>query len=318
MKGRQKISVIGAGSVGGSIVQRLVERNCYEVVLVDIVEGLPQGKALDLVQAGAVCGYEARIRGSNAYSETAGSDVIVVVSGFPRKPGMSRDELLEANTKIVHSVIGEVAPSSPEAILLIVTNPLDVMTYVAYRTSGFPRQRVIGMAGVLDTARFRTFIAQELLVSVQNVHAMVLGGHGDFMVPLVRYTTVAGRPLREWIEEDRITALVQRTRDAGAEILHLLKTGSAYFAPSAAICEMIDAIMADHQKIVPCSMFCDGEYGFKNVCIGLPVKLGTHGIEAVVPLDLTADERDALERSANAVQALCRQVDRLLAIQSRY
>ncbi|RMH34527.1 MAG: malate dehydrogenase [Nitrospirae bacterium] len=312
MSKRPKVSVIGAGSVGGSVAQRLVEHNRYNVVLVDVVEGLPQGKALDLAQAGAVRGYEGRIWGTNGYEETTGSEAVVIVSGFPRKPGMSRDELLETNTHIVRSVVQQTVAHSPHAFLLMVTNPLDVMTYVAYRVSQFPRHRVLGMAGALDSARFRTFIAEELNVSVDNVYALVLGGHGDLIVPLVRYATVAGRPLREWLPEDRIQALVQRTRDAGAEILRLLKTGSAYVAPSAAICEMVDAIMADRKKIIPCSVYCDGEYGLKNVCIGLPVKLGSHGMETIVPMELTSDEQSALERSAAAVQTLCRQADRLL------
>ncbi len=309
---RLKISVIGAGNVGGSVAQRLVEKNRYDVVLVDIVEGLPQGKALDLAQANAVGNGTGSILGTNRYDETADSSVVVIVSGMPRKPGMSRDELLEINTKIIQSVVQQVVDRSPASILVIVTNPLDAMTYVAHRVSQFPKQRVIGMAGILDSARFRTFIAEELRVSLENVQAMVLGGHGDFMVPLVRNTTVAGRPLRTWISHEKVNALVKRTREGGAEILHLLKTGSAFYAPAASIVEMVEAIITDQKKILPCAALCEGEYGVNGLFMGVPVKLGAGGAEEIVVYDLTTEEQAALEQSATAIGKLCQQADRLL------
>ncbi len=310
---RCKISVIGAGNVGGSVAQRLLEKNLCDVVLVDIVEGLPQGKALDLAQANAVGNGSGSIVGTNGYAETADSSVVVIVSGMPRKPGMSRDELLTVNTKIIQSVVQQVVDRSPTAILVIVTNPLDAMTYVAHRVSRFPKQRVIGMAGILDSARFRSFIAQELKVSVNNVQTMVLGGHGDFMVPLVRYTTVAGRPLGEWMSQEMVNTLVERTRNGGAEILHLLKTGSAFYAPSAAIVEMVEAIMLDQKKILPCATLCEGKYGLNGLFMGVPVKLGAGGAEEIVVYDLTTEEQAALEQSATSVEKLCQQVDRLLS-----
>ncbi len=310
---RCKISVIGAGNVGGSVAQRLLEKNLCDVVLVDIVEGLSQGKALDLAQANAVGNGSGSIVGTNGYAETADSSVVVIVSGMPRKPGMSRDELLTVNTKIIQSVVQQVVDRSPTAILVIVTNPLDAMTYVAHRVSRFPKQRVIGMAGILDSARFRGFIAQELKVSVNNVQTMVLGGHGDFMVPLVRYTTVAGRPLGEWMSQEMVNTLVERTRNGGAEILHLLKTGSAFYAPSAAIVEMVEAIMLDQKKILPCATLCEGKYGLNGLFMGVPVKLGAGGAEEIVVYDLTTEEQAALEQSATSVEKLCQQVDRLLS-----
>jgi malate dehydrogenase len=311
--GRPKITVVGAGNVGGTVAQRLAEKNCYDIVLVDIVEGVPQGKALDITQAGPVYGYSSRVVGTNGYEETAGSSLAVITSGVPRKPGMSRDELLATNTKIVQSVVREVAFRSPDAILVMVTNPLDVMVYVARRVSGFPKSRVLGMAGVLDSARLRSFIAQELGVAGTDVQAMVLGGHGDTMVPLLRYTTVAGRPVTEQLPKERWEALVRRTRDGGAEIVNLLKAGSAYYAPSASVVEMVEAILKDQKRILPCAVLCEGEYDLQNVVVGVPVKLGRNGAEAIVEYELTAEERAALHASATAVRELCAVVDRLMA-----
>ena len=309
---RIKVTVVGAGNVGGSIAQRVAEKNWYDVILVDIVKGMPQGKALDLAEAGPVCGYDSQIVGSNQYEETEGSSVVVITSGIARKPGMSRDALIETNTKIVSSVVKEIVQRSPDAIIIIVANPLDAMTYVAYHVSQFPKQRVIGMAGILDSARFRTFIAEELNVSVENVQAMVLGGHGDAMVPLIRYTTVAGRPLHEWMSQDRLDALVKRTRGGGAEIVNLLKTGSAYYAPAASAVEMIEAITRDQKKILPCATLCEGEYGFHGLFMGVPVKLGGSGVEEIIKYELSSDEQSALNLSGQTVQELCQKVDQLL------
>ncbi|NKB82027.1 MAG: malate dehydrogenase [Nitrospirales bacterium] len=309
---RKKITVVGAGNVGGSVMQRLAETGNYDLVLVDIVEGLPQGKALDLAQAGPVCGYDATIVGTNGYDETADSSLVVITSGIARKPGMSRSELLATNTKIVQSVVQAVAARSPNAILVIVANPLDAMTYVAYRVSGFPKERVVGMAGVLDSARFRTFIARELQVSVNSVEAMVLGGHGDAMVPLVRYTTVAGRPLEQWMAKDRLDALVQRTREGGAEIVNLLKRGSAFYAPAASTVSMVEAILKDQKTILPCAALCEKEYGLNGVFMGVPVRLGGKGVEEIVEFALTQDEQAALNLSAKGVHELCGEVDQLL------
>lgn len=309
---REKITIVGAGNVGGSAAQRLAEKNGYEIVLLDIVEGLPQGKALDLAQAGAVCGYDAPIRGTNQYDETTDSSVVVITSGIARKPGMSRSELLETNTNIVRSVVQEVAARSPAAVLVVVANPLDAMTYVAYRVSGFPKQRVVGMAGILDSARFSTFIARELNVSVHNVHAMVLGGHGDAMVPLTRYTTVSGRPVAEWMSKDTLDALVKRTRDGGAEIVNLLKTGSAYYAPAASAVEMVEAIIRDEHKVLPCAALCEGEYGLSGTYMGVPVRLGKHGVEEILEYTLTPEEQAAFDLSAQGVRALCQEVDNIL------
>jgi malate dehydrogenase len=309
---REKITVIGAGNVGGTTAQRLVESGRYDVVLLDVADGIPQGKALDLMQAGALVGSGGQIEGTMDYKATAGSSLVVITSGVPRKPGMGREQLLEINAKIVRDVVTQVAANSPDAILLVVTNPLDVMTYVAYKVSKFPRERVLGMAGVLDSARFRAFIAAELKVLVENVQAMVLGGHGDSMVPLIRYTTVAGKPLNECLSQDRIDALVKRTQDGGAEIVALLKTGSAYYAPSASIVEMVDAIMLDSKKILPCAALCKGEYGVNGLFVGVPVKLGRRGVEEIVKLSLTADEQAALARSAAVVKEHCDLVDRYL------
>lgn len=313
MMTRPKITVVGAGNVGGTTAQRLAEKDCYDVVLVDIAKGVPQGKALDISQAGPVCGYNTRIVGTNGYEETAGSSIAVITSGMPRKPGMSRDELLATNAKIVKSVVTELVSRSPEIILILVTNPLDAMVHVARMVSGFPKSKIIGMAGVLDSARMRTFIAGELNVPVTDVEAMVLGGHGDTMVPLPRYTTVKGRPVSELMPKEKLDAIVKRTRDGGAEIVSLLKTGSAFYAPSASAVAMVEAIQKDQKQVTPCAVLCEGEYGLKNVIVGVPVKLGRGGAEQIVEYELTSDERSALETSANAVRELCSTVDRLMA-----
>lgn len=311
--GRPKITVVGAGNVGGTTAQRLAERDAYDVVLVDIIEGVPQGKALDITQAGPVYGYSTRVVGTNGYDETAGSSIAVITSGIPRKPGMSRDELLTTNAKIVQSVVKELISRSPGCILILVTNPLDAMVHVARKISGLPKSKVLGMAGVLDSARMRAFIAEELHVAGQDVEAMVLGGHGDTMVPLPRYTTVKGKPVTDLMAKERMEAIVKRTREGGAEIVGLLKTGSAFYAPSASAVDMVDAIMKDQKRVLPCAVLCDGEYGLQNVIVGVPVKLGRGGAEQIVEYELTVDERAALETSAKAVRELCATVDRLMA-----
>jgi malate dehydrogenase len=300
---RRKVTVVGAGNVGASTAQRLAEKRLADVVLVDIVAGVPQGKALDLAESGPVEGYDCRITGSNDYRETAGSDVVVITAGVARKPGMSRDDLLRTNYDIVRDVTERVVKHSPKSILIVVSNPLDAMAQTAFRISRFPRQRVIGMAGVLDSARFRAFIAMELNVSVDNVHAFVLGGHGDTMVPLPRYSTVSGIPITELMSKETIDRLSQRARDGGAEIVKLLNT-SAWFAPSSSIVEIVDAILNDRRKILPCSAFLEGEYGISNLYVGVPVKLGEKGIEQVIEISLSNDERAALHRSASAVKEL--------------
>jgi len=310
--GRPKITVVGAGNVGGTVAQRLAEKDVYDVVLVDIVPGIPQGKALDITQAGPVCGYSTRVVGTNGYDETAGSSIAVITSGIPRKPGMSRDELLATNAKIVKTVVRELVSRSPNIILLLVTNPLDAMVHVARQVSGLPKSRVLGMAGVLDTARLRSFVAEELHVPGTDVQAMVLGGHGDTMVPLVRQTTVSGRPITDRLSPERLAALIKRTQDGGAEIVGFLKTGSAFYAPSAAAVDMVEAIMNDQKRVVPCAMLCEGEYGLKDVIVGVPVTLGRGGGESIVEYDLTTEERTALQASADAVRDLCGVVDRLL------
>jgi malate dehydrogenase len=302
--GRPKITVVGAGNVGATLAQRLAERGYADVVLVDIVEGLPQGKALDMLEAGPIVGYDCRIVGTNGYEETASSSICVITSGVPRKPGMSRDDLVKTNQNIVRGVTQELVKRSPDAILIVVSNPLDAMAQLAYEVSQFPRERVIGMAGVLDTARFRTFIAEELKVSVRDVQAYVLGGHGDTMVPLARMCTVAGIPISKLIKPERIEAIVKRTREGGAEIVNLLKSGSAYYAPSAAVAEMVDAIMRDRKQILPCAVRLDGEYGIRGLFVGVPVKLGAHGVEQIVEIKLTAEEDAALKKSAGAVKEL--------------
>jgi len=311
--GRPKITVVGAGKIGGTTAQRLAERDEYEVVLVDIVKGVPQGQARDITQAGPVCGYSTRVVGTNGYDETAGSSVAVITSGIPRKTGMSRDELLTTNAKIVKSVVSELVSRSPNVILILVTNPLDAMVHVARRVSGLPKSRVLGMAGVLDSARMRAFIAAELSVPGSDVAAMVLGGHGDTMVPLSRYTTVKGKPVSELMSKDRLEAVVKRTREGGAEIVSLLKTGSAFYAPSASVVDMIEAIVKDQKRVLPCAVLCEGEYGLQDVVVGVPVKLGRGGGEQVVEYELTVEEQAALATSACAVRELCAAVDRLMA-----
>jgi malate dehydrogenase len=281
-----------------------VERELADVVLTDVVEGLPQGKGLDLAQAGPVHGYDCRLTGANDYAQTAGSDILVVTAGLARKPGMSRDDLLFKNAEIVGGIVQDLVQRSPEAILIVVTNPLDAMVQLAFRKSGFPKHRVIGMAGILDSARFRTFIARELDVSVENVTAFVLGGHGDTMVPLPRYSTVAGIPITDLLPKDRIEALVTRTANGGAEIVNLLKTGSAFYAPAASVVEMVEAILKDKKKILPCAAYLEGEYGIRGLFVGVPVKLGRRGIEQIVQISLTPDENAALQRSATAVKEL--------------
>ena len=307
---RKKITVVGAGNVGATLVQRLAERDYADLVMVDIVEGLPQGKALDLREAGRVLGYDSHVTGANGYRETAGSDICVITSGLPRKPGMSRDDLVETNMKIVRDVTQKLVKASPKTILIVVSNPLDAMCHVAIKTSAFPRQRVIGMAGILDTARFRSFIAEELDVSVRDVAAYVLGGHGDTMVPLTRYTTVAGVPVEQLIDKERLREIVQRARDGGAEVVALLKTGSAFYAPSAAVAEMVDAIVLDQKRILPCAAQLNGEYGYKGLFVGVPCKLGAKGLEEVISIELSAAEKKALDKSAAAVKELVTVVDR--------
>ncbi len=310
---RPQVTVIGAGNVGASVAQRVAEGRLADVVLVDIVEGLPQGKALDLAEAAPVVGHDMRIRGTNDYADTAGSDIIVVTSGLARQPGMSRDDLLAKNAGIVRAVVQQSAAVSPDAILIIVTNPLDAMCHVALEASGFPPQRVIGMAGVLDSARFRSFIAEELGVSVSSTHAFVLGGHGDTMVPLPRYSTAGGVPITELMTPERIEALVDRTRNGGAEVVALLKTGSAFYAPAASVTQMVDSILNDRNEILPCAVYLNGEYGVDGLFVGVPVKLGRQGIGEVIQIELTDDERAAFDRSAGAVRELVDTMARMAA-----
>ncbi len=300
----KKITVVGAGNVGATTAQRLAEKALCDVVLVDIAEGLPQGKALDLTEAAPIEKHDAKISGSNDYEATKNSDIVIITAGIPRKPGMSRDDLLKTNTGIMKGVTSEIARFSPDAILIIVSNPLDAMCHVAMQTTGFPKNRIMGMAGVLDSARFRAFIAMELDVSVENTHAFVLGGHGDTMVPLPRYSTVAGIPITELLSRERIDSLVDRTRNGGAEIVGLLKTGSAFYAPASAAVEMAESILKDKKKILPCAAYLEGEYGISGLFIGVPVKLGKNGIEEIIQIDLKDDERAALEKSADAVKDL--------------
>ncbi len=301
---RKKVSIVGSGNVGATAAQRIVDKELADVVLSDIIEGVPQGKALDLLQSGPVEGYDSEIVGTNDYKDTANSDVVIITAGLPRRPGMSRDDLLMKNYEIVKDVTQQVVKYSPNSILIVVSNPLDAMVQTAFKVSGFPKQRVIGMAGVLDSARFRTFIAMELNVSVENVQAFVLGGHGDTMVPLPRYSTVAGIPITELLPRDRIDALVRRTRDGGAEIVGLLKTGSAYYAPSASTVEMVEAIFKDKKKILPCAAYLEGEYGIRGYYVGVPAKLGKGGVEEIIQIKLTSEEDAALKRSADAVKEL--------------
>jgi len=308
---RTKITVVGAGNVGAATAQRLAERDYADVVVVDIVEGMPQGKVLDINQSGPVVGYEPNLIGSNGYEGSAGSEIVVITSGFPRQPGMSRDDLLAKNKEIVGNVSKEVAERSPDAIVIVVTNPLDAMCHVAYDELGFPRQRVIGMAGVLDSARFRTFLAWELGVSVRDVTGFVLGGHGDTMVPVVSYTNVAGVPVSQRLSDDRLEEIVQRTRDGGAEVGKLLQKGSAFFAPSAAAVEMVDSIVFDQKRVLPCAARCEGEYGIDGLFVGVPVRLGADGIEEIVEIELKDKEREELGKSADSVREL---VDKLAEV----
>jgi malate dehydrogenase len=300
----KKVTVIGAGNVGATAAQRLAEKELCDVVLIDIIEGVPQGKALDLAEAAPIEKHDAQLTGTGDYAASAGSDIVIITAGIPRKPGMSRDDLLATNKRILKEVTKQAALYSPEAILIVVSNPLDAMCHVAYETSGFPRNRVIGMAGVLDAARFSTFISRELKVSVENIHAFVLGGHGDTMVPLPRYSTVAGIPVTELIAPERLEALVERTRNGGAEIVGLLKTGSAYYAPASAAVAMAEAILKDKKKILPCAAYLQGEYGIQDLFVGVPVKLGKSGMEEIIAIKLTPAEQSALERSAAAVREL--------------
>ena len=299
----RKVTVVGAGNVGATTAQRLAEKDLCDVVLVDIVEGVPQGTALDLTEAAPVEKHDARLIGTNTYEATEGSNIVIITAGIPRKPGMSRDDLISTNAGIMKKVTEQVVKSSPNTILIIVSNPLDAMCHVALEASGFPKNRVIGMAGVLDSARFRAFIAMELDVSVENTHAFVLGGHGDTMVPLPRFSTVAGIPITELISKERIDAMVDRTRNGGAEIVKLLTT-SAYYAPASAAVEMAEAILKDKKKILPCAAYLEGEYGCNDLFIGVPVKLGKNGVEKIIEIQLTEDEKAALANSASAVQEL--------------
>ena len=300
----KKVTVVGAGNVGATAAQRLAEKELCDVVLVDIVEGVPQGKALDLTEAAPIEKHDAHLTGTNGYDASEGSDIVIITAGIPRKPGMSRDDLISTNAKIMKSVTEEIVKRSPDAVLIIVSNPLDAMCHVAFDASGFPKNRVIGMAGVLDSARFRAFIAMELNVSVENTHAFVLGGHGDTMVPLPRYSTVAGIPITELMPKERIDALVDRTANGGAEIVGLLKTGSAYYAPASAAVEMAESILKDKKKILPCAAYLEGEYGINDLFIGVPVKLGSGGVEEVIQIKLTDEEDAALKKSAAAVAEL--------------
>jgi malate dehydrogenase len=299
----RKVTVVGAGNVGATTAQRLAEKDLCDVLLVDIIEGIPQGKALDLKEAAPIEKHDAGLTGINSYEPTEGSNIVIVTAGVPRKPGMSRDDLISTNAGIVKKVTEQVVTYSPDCVLIVVSNPLDAMCHVAFETSGFPKNRVVGMAGILDSARFRAFIAMELNVSVENTHAFVLGGHGDTMVPLPRYSTVAGIPITELMSKERIDALVERTRNGGAEIVKLLTT-SAYYAPASAVVEMAESILKDKKKILPCAAYLEGEYGFNELFMGVPVKLGANGVEEVIEIQLTDEEKTALQKSANAVQGL--------------
>jgi malate dehydrogenase len=298
-----KITVVGAGNVGATAAQRIAEKELARtVVMVDVAEGVPQGKGLDQWESAPIEGFDSRVIGTNGYDETAGSDIVVITAGIARKPGMSRDDLLNTNAGIVKSVSEQIAKSSPNAIIIVVSNPLDVMCYVAKQVTGFPRERVIGMAGVLDTARYRSFIALELNVSVKDIQAMVLGGHGDTMVPLISYTTVSGIPVTQLMKREKLDAIVDRARNGGAEIVKFLKTGSAYYAPSSGAVQMVEAIVLDQKRILPCSAWLEGEYGMKGLFLGVPVKLGRKGMEQILEIELTADEKAALAKSAEAVR----------------
>ena len=301
---KKKVTIVGSGNVGATTAHWIVDKELADVVLIDIVEGIPQGKALDLLQSGPIEGFDCEVVGTNNYEDTSDSDIIIITAGLPRKPGMSRDDLLIKNYEIVKSVTEQIVQYSPQSILIIVSNPLDAMVQTAYRVSGFPKNRVIGMAGILDSARFRTFISKELDVSVENIHAFVLGGHGDTMVPLPRYSTVSGIPITDLLSSEKIDALVKRTANGGAEIVGLLKTGSAFYAPSAAVTEMVEAIFKDKKKILPCAAFLEGEYGINGLFVGVPVKLGKNGIEEIIQIALQPEEEEALKNSAAAVKEL--------------
>ncbi len=301
---RKKVTVVGAGNVGASCAVQLAHKGLADIVLVDVVEGIPQGKSLDILQSGPIAHVDVKAVGANDYAQTAGSDIVVFTAGFPRKPGMSRDDLLWANYEIVKATAEQAAKHSPDAVFIVVANPLDAMCHVAHAVSGFPKQRVVGMAGILDTARFRTFIGQELNVSVEDVMTLVMGGHGDTMVPLVRHTSIAGIPITELLDEATIQRLVKRTRDGGAEIVKYLKTGSAYYAPAAATVQMVDAILRDRKRVLPCSAYLEGEYGIKGLFVGVPVKLGASGVEKIFELKLAEEELAALRKSAGAVREL--------------
>ncbi len=307
----KKITVIGAGNVGATTALRLLEIGLGDVVLVDIMEGTAKGKALDMTQAGPLWGHNSQIIGTSNYDDTKDSNLIIITSGIPRKPGMSRDDLVKVNAEIIKSVVEQAVKKSPNTIIIVVSNPLDAMTYLAYKTSKFPKERVMGMAGVLDTVRFRTFLSQELNVSVENIHTFVIGSHGDTMVPLLSHTTVAGIPITELIPWEKLNSIVQRAKDGGAEIVGLLKTGSAFFAPAAAVCEMAEAILLDKKKILPCTALCQGQYGINDTFVGVPVRLSTNGVEEIIEFKLNADEVSALRKSAEAVRELCCIVDKM-------
>ncbi len=309
---RRKVTVVGAGNVGATTAMRIAQKELADVVLVDVLEGVPAGKALDLYESAPIEGYDSMVQGyTSDYSNARDSDVVVITAGIARKPGMSRDDLLSTNMGIVESVCKEVASVAPDCVIIVVSNPLDAMCHVALDTTGFPKNRVMGMAGILDSARFRAFISMELGISVENIHALVLGGHGDTMVPLPRFCTISGIPVSEFLPESRIDEIVERTRNGGAEIVSLLKTGSAYYAPSSAAVEMVEAILKDKKKILPCAAYLEGEYGIDNLFVGVPVKLGANGIEEIIELKLTEEERSALHRSAEAVRALVEDMKRL-------
>ncbi len=312
---RNKVTIIGSGNVGATAAQRIMEKSLADVVLYDIVQGVPQGKALDISEAAPICGSDVSITGSNNYDDTAGSDIVVITAGLARKPGMTRSDLLQKNVTIVKEVTEEVVKRSPDSILIIVTNPMDLMTFLSWFVSGFPKQRVMGMGGALDSARFECFIARELNVSVENVHAFVLGGHGDLMVPLTKFSTVAGIPVTELMDKTAIERIVERTKFGGAEIVELLKTGSAYVAPAAAITEMVEAILLDKKKIIPTAAYLEGEYGIKDLFVGVPVRLGRGGIESIIEIKLSEEERDAFYKSADRVRSGVEEIKQILGNQ---
>lgn len=310
LAGRNKVSIIGSGNVGASTAQGIMEKSLADLVLFDIIEGVPQGKGLDISEAATISDADINITGTNNYDDTSGSDIVVITAGFARKPGMSRRDLLEKNSDIVKEVTEEVIKRSPETILIIVTNPMDLMTYLAWAVSGLPKHRVIGMGGALDSARFRCFIAKEINVSVENVHAFVLGGHGDLMVPLPRFSTVAGVPITEMLDRTQIDRIMERTMFGGAEIVELLKTGSAYVAPAAAITEMVEAILLDKKKIIPCAAYLEGEYGVKDLFVGVPVKLARRGVEKVIEIRLSDEEREAFLKSVDRIRSGVEEIKR--------